>query len=528
MGKSARGKVYLVGAGPGDLGLITVRGLELVKRADAVVYDYLSSGDFLDCVREDAEVFYVGKKGFGEHVSQAEINELLVRLATEGAPGRVIVRLKGGDPFVFGRGGEEALALAEHKIPFEVVPGVTSGLAAPMYAGVPVTQRKVASSVTLVTGHEDPTREETGVDWPALAALVRRGNTVCFYMGMRTLPEISGRLLEEGADASTPAALVRWGTTSHQETLVATLGTVAEEAERARFASPAIIVVGQVVSYRGKLSWFERLPLFGRTIAVTRSRAQAGDFVRQLESRGADVHAFPVIDFSCPDSFEGLDRGIERLATYDWVVFTSANGAERFFDRLARVHGGDARSFGGAKIAAIGPATSRALEAHGIRADAVPQQYRAEGVFEAIRASVGEGALSGARVLIPRAQTARETLPEMLRAAGAIVDVAAAYKTVLPERSRVEELVGLLERGEVDALPFTASSTARNLVELLGKRAKELLGDVDLFSIGPVTSETLHDFGLRVAAQAEEYTIPGLVSAIEGYYRMWHQGSPLR
>lgn len=533
--------VYLIGAGPGDPGLITEKGLAALREADVVIYDYLSSDELLAQARDDAELIFVGKKGFASHVTQEQINQLLVDCATrlgeryaanggdpadgrmEGARRRpTIARLKGGDPYVFGRGGEEGLYLAEHDVPFEVVPGVTSGIAAPAYAGIPVTHRKVASSVTFVTGHEDPTRTESSIQWDALASLAARGNTLCLYMGIRNLPTITSRLSEAGLAADTPVALVRWGTLPAQETLVSTLGQVAADAQAARFEAPAIIVVGQVVTLRERLSWFESLPLFGRRIVVTRSRAQAGTLSRLLAELGAQAIEFPTIEQADPDDPSALGGAIERLSAYDWLVFTSANGVERFFARLAGHEPAlDARALASSRVAAIGPATAAALRAHGIAADVVPGEYRAEAVFAALEQACAEdGGLEGQRVLIPRAQVARETLPELLAQAGAEVTVAPAYKTVAPSPERMAELAGRIKAGEVDAITFTSSSTARNLVAALGgaEKTRELLADVDLFSIGPVTSATLEEAGLAVAAQAKRYTIGGLVDCIKEAY----------
>ena len=500
--------VYLVGSGPGDAGLITVRGRELLRRADAVVYDYLAPAELLDEVPAEAERVYVGKKGFSAHVTQGEINELIAAKAREVAErgGSCVVRLKGGDPFVFGRGGEEALALAEAGVPFQVVPGVTSGVAAPAYAGIPVTHRTVASTVTFVTGHEDPTKNESAVDWAALAALAAAGGTLCFYMGMRNLGLVSGRLQERGLPAGFPVALVQWGTTARQRTLVSTLAAVEDDAREAGIGAPAIILVGEAAKLRDELSWFERRPLFARRFAVTRSRSQASGLVARLRELGADVIEFPTIAFAEPDDFGPLDEALARLGDYSWVVFTSVNGVDAFFERLD----GDARSLAGVRVAAIGPATAARLAQHGIVADVVPGEYRGEAVFEAMRDA---GSLSGARVLIARAQEAREALPELLCEAGAEVDVVAAYKTVAPNGDGAEELARRLEAGDIDGVTFTSSSTARNLVALLGDDAVALRNAM-LFSIGPITSATLRDLGFDDIVEADEYTIDGLLAAI--------------
>ena len=528
--------VYLVGSGPGDPGLMTVRGAELLGSADILIYDYLAGETFAGRVKPDAELVYVGKKGFSAHVTQPEINALLVQKAREleSRGGGSIVRLKGGDPFVFGRGGEEALALAAEGIAFEVVPGVTSGIAAPAYAGIPVTHRGVASSVTFVTGHEDPTKNVSALDWDALAKLSQVGGTICFYMGMRNLELIAGQLKSRGVPAETPVALVRWGTTNAQQTLVACLDDVAARAREAGFGAPAIILVGPVAGLRDQMRWFEDRPLFGRTIVVTRSRSQASTFSAQLSALGANVVEFPTIEFAEPDDYGPLDAAIAHIERYDWVVFTSVNGVDAFFGRLAafargdvpcdasaapaataRCLRGDARALADARVAAIGPATATRLRDYGIIADAIPGQYRGEAVFDAIATESKRCGidLSAAHVLIARAEVARDTLPNMLRAAGAQVDVAPAYQTVQPVAEKANDLVAMLEAGDVDAITFTSSSTARNLMAMLGG-SEDVLRRTQLFSIGPITTKTLVDAGFEVTAEAEEYTIPGLVETL--------------
>lgn len=517
--------VYLVGSGPGDAGLITVRGRELLERADAVVYDYLANPELLAFVPADARRVYVGKEGFAPHIGQQAINDLLVRTAREVGQrgGSVVVRLKGGDPFVFGRGGEEALALVEADVPFEVVPGVTSGIAAPAYAGVPVTHRGISSSVTFITGHEDPTKDETAIDWNSLARLATRGGTLCFYMGMRNLGLIAAKLAAGGMPRTMPVALVQWGTTGRQRTLVSTLAAVEEEA--AGFGAPAIILVGEVARLRGQLTWFEQRPLLGRRIVVTRSRSQASSFSAMLRQMGAQVEEVPTIEFAPPDDFAPLDGVLRRLDRFAWVVFTSVNGVDAFFERLSLAASDapglmpDARALAQSRIAAIGPATAQRLREHGVKADVVPAQYRGEAVFAAMdEAAARLGVLlAGAQVLIPRAQEAREVLPRLLEEAGADVQVVAAYKTVRPSDDTAQRLVALLEAGEVDAVTFTSSSTARNLLALLGDR-RDLLAGVKLFSIGPITTQTLAQAGFGDVREAAEYTIPGLARALEEHY----------
>jgi uroporphyrinogen III methyltransferase/synthase len=513
--------VYLVGAGPGDPGLLTLRAKALLEDADVVVYDYLANDAVVRFANPAAERHFVGKKGFSHHVTQPEINDLLVELARTGGPRR-IVRLKGGDPFVFGRGGEEALALVEAGIAFEVVPGVTAGVAAPAYAGIPVTHRTMASQVTLVTGHETPHKDEPVIDWKGLAAGT---GTLCFYMGIRDLPTIARRLIENGRPKSTPVALVRWGTTPAQETLVSTLDTVVQDADRAHFQAPAIIVVGEVVNLRQDLRWFDARPLFGKRVVVTRSRAQASRLSGMLAALGADVVEFPTIEVAPRPLDAHMRADIARLASdatgarevYDWVVFTSANGVACFFDLLTET-GHDARIFGDVKVAAIGPATAAALAAYGIAADVVPDRFVAESVADALLAA---GVTRGTSVLIPRASVARDTLPDALAAAGADVHVMPAYDTVRPEADEAtRRLAADLRDGAIDAVTFTSSSTARNFCQLLATaveadRIPGLLEGVTCASIGPVTSDTMRSLGIPVSVEADRYTIPGLVSALQ-------------
>jgi uroporphyrinogen III methyltransferase/synthase len=519
-------QVALVGAGPGDPGLITVQGRDLLRHANIVVYDYLSNDALLAEAPADAQLVSVGKKGFAKHLTQPEINDLLVRKARElqASGGGLIVRLKGGDPFVFGRGGEEALALRQAGIPFQVVPGVTSGVAAPAYAGIPVTHRTVSSSVTFITGHEDPTKDRSAIDWPALARLAVKGGTLCFYMGMRNLELIVSRLMDEGLAADTPVALVRWGTLPAQRTLVAPLSQVAQRAREAGFAAPVIILVGQVAGLREQLVWYERAPLFGRSIVVTRSRAQAPAFTKRLHDLGADVRAFPAIECVAPESYAALDAAIDQLSGYDWVVFTSVNGVERFFERLQQCmpagRPADARALAGARIATIGPATAAYLRTFGLIPDAVPTTYRGEAVCEAMQqvcAAAGTS-LDGARVLLPRAQVARQALPDLLRQAGAQVDVVPAYQTVAPHGPIADDLAQALRDGTVDAVTFTSSSTVRNLLTMLGDDAATLLAGCELFSIGPVTSATLRQAGLSRIHEAQVYTIDGLIACLCDFY----------
>ncbi len=503
--------VYLIGAGPGDPGLMTLKGFDCLERADVVIYDYLANPRFLASARADAELIYVGKKGFSKHVTQEEINALIVEKALEDG-GKMVARLKGGDPFIFGRGGEEALALVEHGIKFEVVPGISSGYSAPAYAGIPVTHRGLTTDMAFVTGHEDPTKPETDINWEKLATAI---GTICFYMGIKNLPTISSRLIQYGRSPETPVALIRWGTTPRQEVLVGTLADIAEKAAAAKFKAPAITIVGDVVSLREKLKWFEDRELFGKTVVVTRSRTQASELTDRLAELGAEALEFPTIRVIEPEEWTEVDAAIAKVEGYDWVVFTSVNAVDYFFNRLAE-QGKDVRSLAGAQIAAVGPATAERCRARGVNPDYIPSEYRAEGVLEGfIERGVGEGT----KVLFPRAAAAREVLPDTLRERGAEVDVVTVYRTVMGqgEASVIERLTN----GDVDVVTFTSSSTVKNFFDLLaaglpeGLSVEEAMKDVKLASIGPITSDTIREMGHVVDIEAEEYTIPGLVAAVE-------------
>lgn len=516
-------QVLLIGAGPGDPGLITVKALDALRRADIIVYDYLANRAFLSHANPDATTIFVGKKGFTDHVTQEEINELLVRLAQEN-PEACIARLKGGDPFVFGRGGEEALALAENEIDFEVIPGVTSGVAAPAYAGIPVTHRHLASSVAFVTGHEDPTKTASSINWEHLAQGV---DTLCFYMGVRNISLIADQLMAHGRSPQEPVALVRWGTTPQQEVLASTLAEVAAEVERVGFQAPAIIVVGAVAKLREMLAWKEKLPLSGKRIVVTRSRTQASRLVEELTSLGAEVIEYPTIAIEPSDNTSELISALEKLSEYSWLVLTSTNGVEYVFDTLLEI-GKDARALAGVKVAAIGSATASELIERGIVPDLIPENYVAESLLEAF---VDRGVGPDDHILIARAEQARNVLPEGLAACGAQVDVVFAYKTVVDKTAPTTLLLEDLRAGTIDAITFTSSSTVTNFVSLISEALDEgvpelidLLKNTSLISIGPVTTETLISYGCSEVAQAEVYTIAGLVECLIEHLGGGHLG----
>ena len=480
--------VYLVGAGPGDPGLLTVRALELITSADVIVYDRLIPAEALARARPEAELIYVGKEGGGESFPQPEIDRLLVEHAKAG---RTVLRLKGGDPFVFGRGGEEAEALTDAGVPFEVVPGVTAGVAAPAYAGIPVTHRDLASAVAFVTGHEDPSKSQSALDWPALA---RFPGTLVIYMGVRRLEAIAEQLISAGRAGGEPAAVIERGTLPDQRVVAATLGTIAAEAAAAGIRAPAIAVLGPVAAVRERLRWFERRPLAGISVAVTRARAQASGLAARLQALGAAVIEAPAI------RIVPIDGPAPDLSRYDLVCLTSPNGVQLLFDRLA-AGGLDARSLAGIRVAAIGPGTAAALRAKGVIADVVPERFVAEGLVQSL------AQVPVKRALIARAATARDVLPDALRERGAEVDVLALYET-LAEPLSAEQLAAVRE---TDYITFTSSSTVSFLLDAAGASG---LGRARLVSIGPVTSGALQERGLRAHVEASRHDVDGLVDAL--------------
>ena len=490
------GRVYLVGAGPGDPGLMSVRSLELIAVADAIFYDRLIPPGALAGARKDAELVYVGKQPGVPSVPQEEIGERLVAAAREG---KTVVRLKGGDPFVFGRGGEEGEALREAGVEFEVVPGITAGVAATAYAGIPVTHRDDASAVAFVTGHEDPEKTESALDWEALA---RFPGTLVFYMGVKQLPENAAALIAAGRDPEEPAAAIERGTMPGQRTVTATLGTLAEAVEREAVKAPALIVVGEVARRREQLGWLERRPLHGRRVVVTRARAQASGLARTLRELGADVVELPAIRIEPRTESPAVRDAVARLGDYSLVCLTSPNGVHLLFEAM-QAAGHDARALAGATVAAIGPGTARALAARGIAADVVPDRFVAEALVEAL----AEIEVEGRKVMVARAADARDVLPDALRERGAEVDVVPLYETVReqPEESEIERAQ------EADYVTFTSSSTVTNLLEALGDRFPK---SARIVSIGPVTSETARTAGLEVAVEAEQHDIDGLLDAL--------------
>ncbi|MCS7025332.1 MAG: uroporphyrinogen-III C-methyltransferase [Bryobacteraceae bacterium] len=484
-------KAYLVGAGPGDPGLLTLKGRAVLEQADCVLYDNLANPALLALVKPGAECIYVGKKKSHHPKSQEEICSLLVERARQGL---CVVRLKGGDPYLFGRGGEEAEALAQAGVPFEVVPGVTSPSGLSAYAGVPLTHREHTSAVTFVTGHA-----VEAIDW----AKVGHAETLVVLMGLTNIRQIAARLISHGKNPKTPAMAVRWASRPFQQTIVGVLEDIADRTEAAQMKPPATFVIGEVVKLRDQLNWYERLPLFGQRIVVTRARNQATQLSEKLALYGAEVVEFPVIEIAPPDDPSPLDTAIQRLSQYDWLIFTSVNGVQYFLDRLDRSNL-DLRQIKG-KICAIGPATRRALEQLHLKVDLMPEQYVAESLVEAFQGQQ----LAGKRVLLPRAKVARDVVPVALRQQGAEVDVVEAYQTVLPtvDPKTINEI---FER-KPDWITFTSSSTVKNFLSLV---ESERFKSVRLASIGPVTSETARQLGLRITVEAAEHTMDGLVEAI--------------
>jgi uroporphyrinogen III methyltransferase/synthase len=502
-----KGKVYLVGAGPGDPGLITLKGKECIRNSDVLIYDYLASPALLTYASPDVEIIYVGKKEGTHTLPQEEINQLIVQKALAG---NNVTRLKGGDPFVFGRGGEEAEALTARDIPFEVVPGVTSGVAAAAYAGIPITHRNMTSTMAFVTGHEHPDKETSNISWECLAKGI---GTLVFFMGVKNLPEIVKQLVANGRSATTPVALVRWGTTPRQMTVTGTLENIVEEVRTAGLKAPAVIIVGEVVKLRESLKWFEGRPLMGKTIVVTRARAQASDLVFRLESLGADCFECPTIRVGPPEDPGPLDAAIENISTYHWLIFTSVNGVTAFFDRFFAL-GRDVRALGHIRTATVGPATAAKLLSYGVKSDIVPDNYRGE----AVAAAFADEDIQGKHVLLPRAAQARQVIPRELANMGAVVSDVPTYRTIQDKRN-VDRLMDLLREKRADLITFTSSSTAKNFRALFtNEEFKALTADVPVAAIGPITADTARSLGFRMDLVAEEFTIPGLCDAVLKYF----------
>ena len=500
----SKGTVYLVGAGPGDAGLLTMRGAELLRRADVVVYDALVNKDLLRLAAKGAEIIYGGKRSKEHAIPQDELNQLLIRKAKEG---KTVVRLKGGDPYIFGRGGEEAEELHSAQIPFEVVPGVSSITAAANYAGIPITHRSHSSSFTVVTGHEDPTKDETTVDW---AWLAKEPGTKVILMGVERIRQISAELTRHGLSADTPVGMVRWGTRGRQSSIDGTLATIADIVEKQNFGAPAITIIGDVVKMRSKLNWFERRPLFGQRIVVTRTREQASQLADQFLELGAEVLEIPTIRTEEPQNKSPLMEAMLGLAGYDWIVFTSPNGVSAFFSYFFKAFD-DIRALGNLRIAAVGPATAAKLKDLHLRVDAMPEEYLASKVTKAIASFES---VENLRILLMRAEIANEELPKELEALGAIVDDVACYRTV-PETEDQNGAAERLLQGGADWITFTSSSTVENFHARFDlPKLKQQFPKIRLASIGPETTKTLHALGLEADAEAREHNIPGLIKAV--------------
>ncbi|MEK5239315.1 uroporphyrinogen-III C-methyltransferase [Paenibacillus sp. FSL L8-0470] len=514
-----KGKVYLVGAGPGDAKLITVKGLECIQKADVLVYDRLASPRLLKHMKSGGEKIYVGKLPDRHTMKQEEINQLLVDLALEG---KTVVRLKGGDPTIFGRVGEEAELLRRHGIYYEIVPGITSAISVPAYAGIPVTHRDYASSLSIITGHESPDKLDHSIHWDKVTNAT---GTLVFLMGVAKIGYISAQLIKHGRPPETPVALVRWGTRADQETLIGTLADIEAKVKAADFQPPAVIVVGDVVLQRQQLMWVEALPLFGKRIVVTRARSQASELVDRIEELGGEPYEFPVIETVMPEGAgkkAKIAEALGALSAYDWVFFTSANGVEFFWRHLAELKV-DIRGLHRARIGAVGPATAAALAQRGLVAEELPGVFQAEGLIEAF----GSRLLPGQKVLLPRGDLAREWLPDKLRELGLEVTEVDTYETVVTGEDDIE-LLKLLEEKRIHAVTFTSSSTVRNFISILKRMGLEdplpLLAGVKIACIGPVTEKTAVEAGLTPGLLPDEATIEGLVQEL----CRWNEGTRLQ
>lgn len=500
---TSKGHCILAGAGPGDLGLVTLRVRESLEKADVIVFDYLCNQEMLKWARPEAEIIYAGKKAGQHTLKQDEINALIVKKAGEG---KLVLRLKGGDPFLFGRGGEEAESLVEAGLSFEIVPGVTSAIAAPAYAGIPVTHREHAAQLTIFTGHEDPTKTESTLDY---ASLAKAPGTKVMLMGVERIGPITTQLQANGLSGETPMALVRWGTTGRQQVLTGTVANIAERVAATGFAAPAVAVIGTVAGLRNKLAWFDQRPLWGKRIVVTRTRQQAGALTSKLRELGADVYELPTIRIEPPTDIQEFVTSVVHAHQYDWLVFTSPNGVQAFFEKFFEVRQ-DARELGGVRIAAIGPATAAKIREYRFAVDLQPKEFVAEAVAKAFEE---QGSIENQTILVARAEKARDVLPEALTKMGAIVDVVPVYKTV-PETEDVSGGIARFKADGADLITFTSSSTAENFKAL----GLPWPAGLKTASIGPITSKTMRELKMAVDVEAKDYDIPGLVAAITKFY----------
>lgn len=499
-----KGIVYLVGAGPGDIGLFTIKGLQCLQKAGVVIYDFHLNAQILNYISHKAELIYAGKRGGHHTMTQDEINRAIVEKAKEG---KIVCRLKGGDPFVFGRGGEEAQELVREGIAFEVVPGVSSSVAAPAYAGIPLTHRLYSSSFAVIPGYEDTTKGESTINWAKLATGV---GTLVFLMAVKNIDEMTKKLIEHGRSPDTPVAVVRWGTRADQKTIVSTLGNIAAVVKEKDIQPPAVTVIGDVVALRSELNWYEKKPMFGQRILVTREHA--GGF-EVLEEQGAEVLQFSTIEIVPPESWTDLDKTIDQIDTYAWLIFTSQNGVRFFFDRLFE-KGVDIRRLGGIRICAIGAKTEAAVNKFGLRVDLVPKEFNAEGLIKAFL-NGGEG-LSGMRFLLPRAEKGRDIFPDMVRQLGGVIDVPIAYRTIKPDYHG-KRLKRFLKEGRITVATFTSAATFTNFREIMGEDADELLQNVAIAVIGPVTAKAIEEAGLTVSIMPQKATVEAMVEEIQNW-----------
>ncbi|GJL79461.1 MAG: uroporphyrinogen III methyltransferase [Nitrospinaceae bacterium] len=501
-----KGCVALVGAGPGDEGLLTLRGREWLEKAEVIVYDHLVNWNMMRFADENAETIYAGKKEGHATLSQDEINALLISHAKQG---KTVVRLKGGDPFLFGRGGEETLALKEAGIDFTVVPGVTSPFGVAAYAGIPLTHRDFSSTVTIITGSNEKNQQDVHIDWEKIAS---RAGTLVFLMGARKLALICEKLMHFGKAPETPIAVIQWGTTARQKTWTGTLKSIVATAMQEKIAPPALTIIGEVVGMKPLIEWYEALPLFGKTVVITRAENQSDSMVHLLHEKGAEPVSFPVIQTIAPEDWSPLDEALSRLSEYDGLIFTSANGVKFFMQRLKEKKQ-DIRNLKGVRIYTIGPKTEHALAAFGMQVDVVPEDFVAESLLE----SLGQESVKGKRFLIPRATVAREILPDQLRDRGAQVEVVPAYRTILPKRKN-EDFVRRLKDGAISVITFTSSSTVTNFLDLLDAESRPYLDNVTFACIGPITAKTAKERGLKVEIVPKQYTVDALVQAIEEHF----------
>ncbi|MCC6347101.1 MAG: uroporphyrinogen-III C-methyltransferase [Nitrospirales bacterium] len=497
-----KGKVHLIGAGPGDIGLLTVKGLNRLRKAEVVVYDFHLNAQILNYIDHDAEFIYAGKRGGHHAMTQDEINQALVDKAKEG---KIVCRLKGGDPFVFGRGGEEAEVLVQEGIEFEVIPGVSSWIAAPAYAGIPLTHRKLSSSFAVITGNEDIAKQGSTIDWPTFASGF---DTLVFLMGVKNIEAISRKLIEHGKPQETPVAVVRWGTRPDQKTIISDLGNIACLVKEEMIRPPAVMIVGNVATLRDTLKWYEDKPLFGHRILITREYTPEYE---PLEDLGAEIFEFPTIKIVPPEDYTDLDKAIDAIHTYHWLLFTSANGVRYFMQRLLE-RDRDVRDLHGIRLCAIGTKTAEAVRQYGMRVDLIPGEFTAEGLIQAFCPPEAEG-LKGIRILLPRAGAAREIFPQRVRELGGEIDTPVTYRAVKPEKHG-KRLKRFLKEGRISVATFTSAATFTNFMEMMGDDAMECLKSATIAAIGPVTRKAVEAAGLTVSIVPEEATVKALVAAL--------------